>query len=217
MGRPSLAAERREQILDVVTQCIGEFGIEGTTLERVAEASGFSRGHIRHYLGNRDDMLALCRHRLSARYVDRMRGICDSAEPGTCGPALVRLLFGREWSPSQDNAAINALFWAAARDQNVRAGLRASYMAMERTAARALRADYPHAPASECANTAYALLSLAFGHSSLLELSYPAARERAARAVAHQMLERLGRLGRYQRGAASSQPREAAEVSPTVT
>lgn len=214
MGRPSLAAERREQILDAVTTCIGEYGIEGTTLERVAEASGFSRGHIRHYLGNRDDMLTLCQHRLSARYVERMKDICDSAAPGARGPALVRLLFGREWSPSQDNAAINALFWAAARDQTVRAGLRATYMAMERTAARALRADYPQAPASDCANTAYALLSLAFGHSSLLELSYPAARERAARAVAQQMLDRLAR---FQRGAAMGQPREAAEVSPAVT
>ena len=191
MGRPSLAAERREQILDAVTQCIGEYGIDGTTLERVAEVSGFSRGHIRHYLGNRDDMLAHFQQRLSTRYVQRMRDICEATEPGQRGTALVRLLFGKEWGPGLDSAAINALFWAAARDENVRAGLRATYMAMERTVARELRTDYPEAPAAECASTAYALLCLAFGHSTLLELSYPAARQRTANAIAQQMLERL--------------------------
>lgn len=191
MGRPSLAAERREQILDAVTQCIGECGIEGTTLERVAEASGFSRGHIRHYLGNRDDMLTQFQHRLSTRYVQRMQDICDSTEPGQHGAALVRFLFGKEWGPGQDSAAINALMWAAARDENVRVGLRATYMAMERTVVRGLRSDYPGAPPAECASTAYALLCLAFGHSSLLELSYPAARQRTAAAVARQMLDRL--------------------------
>ena len=191
MGRPSLAAQRSEQILDAVTQCIGEFGIEGTTLERVAEASGFSRGHIRHYLGNREDMLTVFQHRLSTRYVQRMQDISDAAEPGQRGAALVRFLFGKEWGPGQDSAAINALLWAAARDENVRTGLRATYLAMERAVARGLRADFPDLPAPECASTAYALLCLAFGHSSLLELSYPAARQRAAAAVAQQMLDRL--------------------------
>lgn len=191
MGRPSLAAERREQILDAVTQCIGEFGIEGTTLDRVAEASGFSRGHIRHYLGNRDDMLTQFQQRLSTRYVERMQEICDTTEPGRRGSALVSFLFGKEWGPGQDSAAINALLWAAGRDETVRSGLRATYMAMERTVAKGLRLDFPDVPSAECASTAYALLCLAFGHSSLLELSYPAARRRTAAAVAQQLLDRL--------------------------
>jgi AcrR family transcriptional regulator len=191
MGRPSLAAQRREQILDAVTQCIGEFGIEATTLERVAEASGFSRGHIRHYLGNRDDLLTHFQQRLSTRYVERMREICDTTEPGRKGAALVRFLFGKEWGPGQDSAAINALLWAAGHDETVRSGLRATYLAMERTVAKGLRLDFPDVPAAECASTAYALLCLAFGHSSLLELSYPAARQRTAAAVAQQLLDRL--------------------------
>ncbi|MGH3225487.1 MAG: TetR/AcrR family transcriptional regulator, partial [Streptosporangiaceae bacterium] len=63
-----MAATRREQILDAVTRCVAEYGLEGTTLERVAEASGFSRGHIRHYVGNREEMLAKCEDRLASHY-----------------------------------------------------------------------------------------------------------------------------------------------------
>ena len=191
MGRPSLAAERREQILDAVTRCVAEFGLEGTTLERVAETSGFSRGHIRHYLGNRDEMLKRFQHRLMMRHVQRMRDLCEAAEPGQRGRALVRFLFGIQWAPGPDSAAINALLWAAARDESVRSHLRETYLAMERTLARALRADYPRAPAADCASTAYALLCLAFAHSTLLELAYPAARSRTVGVITANLLERL--------------------------
>jgi hypothetical protein len=32
----------------------GSFGLEGSTLERVAEHAGMKRSVVRHYLGNRD-------------------------------------------------------------------------------------------------------------------------------------------------------------------
>jgi len=191
MGRPSMAAERREQILEAVTRCVGELGLEGTTLERVAEASGFSRGHIRHYVGNREEMIRAFQDRLTVRYVTRMREIDAEAEPGKRGAALTGFLFGAEWAPNADNGAINALMWAAARNEQVREHLRASYLAMERILARALRADYPAAPAAECAATAYTLVCLAFAHSTLMELSFPAARQRTISAVTAELLGRL--------------------------
>jgi AcrR family transcriptional regulator len=191
MGRPSLAAERREQILDAVTRCVGEYGLEATTLERVADASGFSRGHIRHYVGNREDMLRQFQARLGTQYALRIKEIADNAEPGQRSAALVGFLFGKEWGPADDSSAINAMLWAAARDESVRDHLRSTYMRIERAVARTLRADYPHAPAAECAATAYTLVCLAFGHSTLLELSYPAARQRSIIAVTSRLLDRL--------------------------
>lgn len=191
MGRPSMAAVRREQILDAVTRCVGEYGLEGTTLERVAEASGFSRGHIRHYLGNREQLLEQFQQRLTSHYVKRMQQIASDTDPGKRGLALVQFLFGEEWEPGEDNAAINALTWAAARDETVRGYLRESYLAMEGTLAQALRADYPHAPAVECGTVAYTVLCLAFAHSTLLELSYPADRHRSVTTVTARLLDQL--------------------------
>lgn len=190
MGRPSLAAERREQILDAVTRCVGYFGMEGTTLERVAEASGFSRGHIRHYLGNREQMLEEFQNRLTSRYIQGMQDIAAGSAPGRAD-ALVAFLFGKEWGPGPDSAAINALMWAAARNEPVRAHLRTSYLAMERILVKALRSDYPDATASECSATAYTLLCLAFAHSSLQELSFPAARQRLISEMTTKLLTSL--------------------------
>jgi AcrR family transcriptional regulator len=191
MGRPSLAAQRREQILDAMTRCVGEYGLEGATLERVAEASGFSRGHIRHYLGNREEMIRQFEDRLTDRYIQRMRDVDAAAGPGERGAALVQHLFGEEWAPNDDNGAINALMWAAARNEQVREHLRATYLTMERIMTRALSADYPQAPAAECAATAYTLVCLAFAHSTLMELAFPASRDRTISGVTAGLLSRL--------------------------
>lgn len=57
MGRRSLAAERRQQVLEAASRCLARNGLAGTTLEKIAEESGLSRSHVRHYVGNRDDLL----------------------------------------------------------------------------------------------------------------------------------------------------------------
>jgi AcrR family transcriptional regulator len=190
-----MAAERREQILDAVTQSVGTYGVEGATLERVAAASGFSRGHIRHYLGNREEMLKQFQDRLSSRYMTKLDEICDSAEPGGRGAAVIRFLFGHGWAPNDDSAAINALLWAAARDETVRAHLRTTYLSIEQTIARALRADFPDAPEAECAAFAYELLCLAFAHATLQELTFPAARQEIVDGITTRLLGQLGSHG----------------------
>lgn len=57
MARPSVADERREQIVEATLRTIAEHGISGTTLDRIADAAGMSRGHVRHFAGNRDRLL----------------------------------------------------------------------------------------------------------------------------------------------------------------
>ena len=75
MGRRSLAEERRVQILEAAARCIAEHGVEGATQERIAAAAGMSRPHIRHYVGNRGDLLDAVWARIIAPYVDRVQQI----------------------------------------------------------------------------------------------------------------------------------------------
>ena len=57
MPRPSLKAQRTEEILEAFARCVGKFGLEGSTLERIAEEAGVKRTILRHYVGNRDDLI----------------------------------------------------------------------------------------------------------------------------------------------------------------
>ena len=66
MPRPSMAAQRREEILDALEQCILEDSLEATSLEMLAEKANMKRSILRHYIGNRDDIIVA----LSERYRD---------------------------------------------------------------------------------------------------------------------------------------------------
>lgn len=58
MPRPSLKDQRSAEILDAYLTCVARFGLEGATQERVAAEAGVKRPLLRHYLGNRDEMLS---------------------------------------------------------------------------------------------------------------------------------------------------------------
>ncbi|TPH15719.1 TetR/AcrR family transcriptional regulator [Litorilituus lipolyticus] len=68
MGRPSLAALRVEEILDALEACIIEKGIQGASLESIADKAGFKRSILRHYIGNRDDIICALSVRWSEFY-----------------------------------------------------------------------------------------------------------------------------------------------------
>jgi len=55
--RPSTKDQRRSQILDAFETCIARYGVEGASLERIAEEAGLARPLIRHNVGNRDELL----------------------------------------------------------------------------------------------------------------------------------------------------------------
>jgi AcrR family transcriptional regulator len=55
--RPSIADERRPQILDAATRVIAARGFDGLRLSDVAEEGGFSVGTVQHYFGSREALL----------------------------------------------------------------------------------------------------------------------------------------------------------------
>ncbi len=93
MPRPSLRDQRSRQILDAFLTCAARYGLEGATQERIAFEAGVKRPLLRHYLGNRDEMVAaLCAHivdefdALNEALADRLR---ESGKPSD----LIDLLF----------------------------------------------------------------------------------------------------------------------------
>ncbi|MBI4926123.1 MAG: TetR/AcrR family transcriptional regulator [Anaerolineae bacterium] len=58
MGRKSLEKIRTQQLLDAFIACIPENGVDGTSLEKIAEKAGVTRSIIRHYIGNREVLIA---------------------------------------------------------------------------------------------------------------------------------------------------------------
>jgi AcrR family transcriptional regulator len=204
VGRRSLAQERTVQILQAYAVCIGRFGLEGATLERVSEESGFSRGHIRHYVGNRDEMRRKLVQWVCDDFGDKALEMVADAPPGERARARMHHMLESGLGPAPDNAAIDVLLGATTYDADLRAMMREIYLDVERSIARSLRDDFPGAPARVYREGAYQLLAVAFGNWSLSEMEFPASRQHAAVAIGEAVLERVRDAAEQARAARSA-------------
>ncbi|QAY68676.1 TetR/AcrR family transcriptional regulator [Xylanimonas protaetiae] len=187
MGRPSVAAERTAQILDAVGRCVARFGLEGLTLEHVAREAGLSRSHVRHYAGNKAELVARFRARLVERYSapDLARAAALGLTPTEY---VVHVMFDQ--APDLDaDASVDAVVAAARFDDALRAEVHAVYAGLEAFVAAALAADRPGWPAERVAATAAQVVALEYGHWTMAALGLASARTPAARDLARRLLD----------------------------
>ncbi len=190
MGRPSLAEVRRPQILDAFEACLIKYGVEGATLDRVAEEAGATRGLVRHYLGNRDQVLRALGEHVRDRYSAWLQDlVAANGTRGRLQAVLDAFLTGDV--PRDLYMVTDALFSAAVRDPVVAGVLRDTYTEFERTIDAELAAAFPKADPKARRQVAFAILCLAFAVSDFRAMGFPADRSTAARAAADRLVQSL--------------------------
>jgi TetR/AcrR family transcriptional repressor of bet genes len=191
MGRPSLQAKRTHEIVLAASRCIASHGVSGATLELIAKESGFSRGHIRYYVGNRDQLIDLVVQNALEPYRNQFAGLAGL--PG--GPervnALLDFLFGEGFQVSGDYRLFNALFQEVQRDRRLHDQMQVNYRQMQRSIEDTLVASIEGASRSECRLVAFALLCLTLGITDLALLSIADDGQDMALEVANSLVERL--------------------------
>ncbi|WP_336648354.1 TetR family transcriptional regulator [Microbacterium sp. MMO-10] len=162
MARPSVAAERRDQIIEATLQTLAEHGIAGASLDRIAETAGMSRGHVRHFVGNRDQLLAE-----TARHVFSDEGGQPTILPRTVTTfrGALDFLFGEEFTRSDAENAIVLGFVELSRKQPVIAEILSDAYACTRQRLSDLAAEaFPEANPDRLATIADGTLSAALGN-----------------------------------------------------
>jgi len=86
MVRPSKRAQRRRELIVVFERLLGEFGYEGTTVARLAEAAELSPGLVHHYFRNKDELTEELLRHLTGKLGQRLSGAKDL--PGLLDAAL---------------------------------------------------------------------------------------------------------------------------------
>ncbi|MBV1921373.1 MAG: hypothetical protein KUG73_11875 [Pseudomonadales bacterium] len=111
MARPSVKAERTEEILIAFEQCVAQYGIEGATLERLATQSGLQRSLVRHYVGNREELITalidrfLSQTRISfGELFSHLTSLEDNQEL-----MMINMLFDPDYLDSTQTAVASAL------------------------------------------------------------------------------------------------------------
>jgi AcrR family transcriptional regulator len=174
LGRPSLQEQRTTEILAAYELCVARHGLDGATQERIAAEAGVKRTLLRHYLGNKDEMVeALIKH-----VVTRFNSETDqmiAALPKTDRPkALLDILFGPLGvSETASVLTINALGAASDRFPKARTGLLEAITRMHDAVAEELIRDYPRVDKTACRAAAFGICHLYFSIDSLMMLAPP--------------------------------------------
>ncbi len=128
MGRKSLATQRREQIIRALNRCISKYGLQNTSIKKIAEEAGVQPGILHHYFKDRDEIV----EELVRKIVDEMTAsylaeIGDHSDPETRFKKAVEFMFG----PQMVNTEYASFFydcWAEARrNERIRESFRMLY------------------------------------------------------------------------------------------
>jgi AcrR family transcriptional regulator len=190
VGRPSLADERRGQLIEAAIDLIAERGLASLTLDDVAAVAGVQRTVIRHYVGNRSDVLRAVADELISRYTTSIRAAVGTAPSVR---AIVSHLFSTAWSTARarDDRALDELFREAARDDDTRARLAGAYQLLIDEIAGSIVREREGVQRTAAVDAAYQIVALAESNATLQQLGFPAARASAARRAAFDIVDRL--------------------------
>ncbi|AZS38048.1 HTH-type transcriptional regulator BetI [Microbacterium lemovicicum] len=190
MARPSIAAERRDQIIDATMTTIAEYGIRGATLDRIADAVGMSRGHVRHFVGNRDRLLMDTAIFVFADETGEVGSLLP-ADVAEIGDAL-EYLFGEVFlSPDRENAVVLGLVELSRTTPAIADVLTSAYSATREQLLDLVSAAKPDAPYDAQATVAYGLLMCALGSVFLGDFDVDPARLTRSRAAAEALVASL--------------------------
>ena len=135
MGRPSVADARLRQVLEAAIRVLATNGLAATTLDGIAAEAGMARGHVRHFAGNRDEILTTAAQLL---YFGELPDPDATTHAGSFLPAgttdvsgALDYLFGAFAEPGPENVAALAFVDAARTNDRIRAVVVDAYRSSE--------------------------------------------------------------------------------------
>ena len=170
MGRPSVKAERREQILDAYETCVARFGVEGASLEKIAETAGLARPLIRHNVGNREALLFALVERFLARSNHQVERMINALPEDKPIEAMIDWLFNPNYSDHQFVLVAEALIAASQDDTDLANRMRNWTRDFINKVQDVLATTYPNASPDKLQAVATGITGIYFNADSLTPL-----------------------------------------------
>ena len=170
MPRPSKKAERTEEILDAFERCVARFGVEGSTLERVAEEAGLQRSLLRHYVGNRDELLQALLDRFFAKSNRQTTSLFDALPTTNRANVLINYLFDESFSDTHFAQVAQGLVAAAPNHDKLQSRVRAWVLKFVDSIADEVHQSFPKATPEEVYEVAAGIVGIYFNVESVSPL-----------------------------------------------
>jgi AcrR family transcriptional regulator len=170
VGRPSLAAQRRSELLDAVESCVAARGVAATTVAAVAELAGTQPSKVHHYLGSRSEMLAAAVERAVSRVEALVVDAMTSTPPDERLATQLGVLFGPSLTSPEVNQLIDHLVAASYLDADIHRAVKSMYQRFLAILTESIDATYPGADAEHRRRVAVAILALAHATPTIASL-----------------------------------------------
>lgn len=103
---------RRAMLIEATTRSIAKYGYPGTTIERICDEAGVSRGLINHHFGSKDELILQSYRKLCEEWTYYTQDMMDgSLEPEDALRAAIGKNFDRDMF-KQDYLTIWLGFWS---------------------------------------------------------------------------------------------------------
>lgn len=166
-----MAEQRKEEILDAFEKCILEKGIQATSLEFIAEKANMKRTILRHYLGNKDEIITALSRRWSLKYQQQWQQTLDWLPNSQRVEAIIDILFTpRTKEYVEDTIIGEALFSEAKRLEGIKQDQHKNMNAFIHILTTELSRQFPNAGRDELELVAYSIHANYLVSESLLPL-----------------------------------------------
>jgi len=173
MGRKNLKDQRSSEIIAALERCIGKKGLESTTLEQVAQEAGTSRRIIRHYLGNREEMILTAINQIEKKHMDSAMEVMGDFQLEARLKSALNYLFGEKFNSLPLNNLLAGLLASAVRgDDVVQGAMKRIYNKFHSTIEDELKRAFPRTERNDCRKAAFTIMTLAFGSGWMMQIGF---------------------------------------------
>lgn len=191
MGRKSLAETRRDEILAAFERCVVKYGLD-VPLEQIADEAGVKRSIIRHYVGNRDELVDALIERIATNYPQQFRAAADGIPASAMVTQTLDYLFRVDPAYNDWDVVILAvLISAKERYPSAKQRLGRMFEEFVTMLAEDIALTYPAASRERCQHIAYTIFCLSMMNESLMWIGLDPAYNRVARQSAELLLRTL--------------------------
>lgn len=174
MPRPSMKQQRTEEILQAFARCVARYGLDGSTLERIAEEAGMLRPLVRHFVGNREELeqqLAQRAIQLSQQSWQEFLQYMEGADGANGVEYLLQGLFAESGDDSEQLQVTEALVLASRSRPWLQQLMGRWLTDFEMDIRRLLSNEYPQQPDSAIKAVSFGLISLYLNLDSIVPLN----------------------------------------------
>ncbi len=172
MPRLSIKEQRAKEIVNAFERCIARNGINGAQLEKIADESGIQRPALRHFVGNRDQLIYSLTKSITAEYQQMLTNAGKLLDKMGQKPEdlLVVIFMQTRLTTPERIIVLTNLYSIAPRYPKVKKELNNWYMNFVRWVANRLAEYKPKASKHDLEHVAIALVSMSFNFASLAPL-----------------------------------------------